>query len=76
MDASAIPESARQELLTYLSATPADRARIIAEITKRDPTLADLLADLEADADLRGRFEIALLAAHDASGGSPDRWMG
>ena len=51
-----IPESLRDDLLTYLFATSADRARIIAELLARNPGMGELLADLEADDDLRARL--------------------
>ena len=48
-------------------ATSAERARIISELTERNPGTADLLMELEADADLRARFEIELLNEGDAA---------
>ena len=39
----------------------ADRARLIGELTERNPGMADLLMELEADYDLRTRFEMELL---------------
>ncbi len=56
-----LPEPLRRDLLRYLAATSEDRARLIGELTSRNPSLADLLVDLEADDDLRARFEIRLL---------------
>jgi len=45
-----------------LAATSEERARLIGELTHRNPGMADLaLADLEADDGLRARFEIELL---------------
>jgi hypothetical protein len=58
-----LPEPLRRDLLRYLAGTSGERARVIGELTERNPGLADLLADLEADHDLRARFEIELL--HD-----------
>jgi hypothetical protein len=43
-----------------------DRARIIGELTDRNPGIAELLMDLEADDDLRTRLEIELLASREA----------
>lgn len=56
-----IPPAIRDDLLTYLFCTSPDRARIIAELLVRNPGLGELLADLEADDDLRARFAIELL---------------
>ena len=61
MDPSAIPEETRQQLLDYLMSTSAERARMIAELERMKRGAADLLAELEADYDLRTRFEIELL---------------
>jgi hypothetical protein len=61
MDASNLSEPVRRELLRYLGATTAERARLIDELTERNPGMAELLIDLEADDDLRTRFEIELL---------------
>ena len=52
----------RRELLDYLLAPSAERARIVGALYEKRPEMADLLAELEADEDLRARFEIALLA--------------
>jgi hypothetical protein len=41
----------RHELLRYLAATSQDRARLIGELTERNPGMADLLLDLETDGD-------------------------
>ena len=59
--ASQLSERLRRELLDYLSATSVERARLIGELTQRNPGMADLLADLEADETLRNRFEVELL---------------
>jgi hypothetical protein len=56
-----VSESLRRDLLRYLGASSGERARLIGELTWRKPGLADLLTDLEADDDLRARFEIELL---------------
>ena len=61
VDASSIPQPFREDLLRYLFATSKERARIISELSEKKPPMADLLIDLEADDDLRARFEIALL---------------
>lgn len=42
--------------------TSPDRARLIAEMNARNPGMADLLMDLEADDDLRARLEMELLS--------------
>ena len=42
-------------------ATSAERARVIGELSVRNPGMADLLADLDAYDDLRARFKMALL---------------
>ena len=52
----------RDDLIHYLFATMVERARIIGELMERNPGMADLLVDLEADPDLRGRFEMELSA--------------
>jgi hypothetical protein len=61
VEASQLPERLRRELLRYLSATSEERARLIGELTQRNPGMANLLADLEADDTLRDRFELELL---------------
>ena len=53
----------RDDRLTYLFCTSPDRARVTAELLVRNPGMGELLADLEADDDLRARFERALLTA-------------
>ena len=67
MDASQLQEPLCRELLRYLGATSQDRARLIGELTERNPGMADLLTDLEADDDLRVRFEIKLLRSAEGS---------
>jgi hypothetical protein len=57
-----IPPAMRDDLITYLFCTSPDCARITAELLVRNPGLGELLADLEAGADLRARLEIELLA--------------
>jgi hypothetical protein len=56
-----LPDALRRDLLRYLAATSEERARLIGELSNRNPGIADLLTDLEADHDLRARFEIELL---------------
>ncbi len=65
MSTPEIPPALRDDLLTYLFCTSPDRARIIAELLVRNPGMDGLLADLEADDDLRARLEIELLAQGD-----------
>jgi hypothetical protein len=48
-------------LLRFFFASSEDRARLIGELGQRNPPLADLLMDLEADDDRRARFEMELL---------------
>ncbi len=43
-------------------ATSAERGSVIGELTERNPGMADVLMELEADDDLRARFEMELLA--------------
>ena len=62
-----ISPALRDDLLAYLLCTSPDRARLIAELTARNPGIADLLMDLEADDDQRATLEIELLSG--ASGG-------
>jgi hypothetical protein len=62
-----IPAGLRDDLITYLFCTSPERARIISELVERNPGIADLLMDLEADEELRAKFEISLLT-EDASG--------
>lgn len=50
-----IPPALRDELATYVLATSFERARAIGELTTRNPAMADLLIDVEADDDLRAR---------------------
>jgi hypothetical protein len=61
VEASHLSEQLRRELLRYLSATSEERARLIGELTERNPGMADLLADLEVNDTLRDRFELELL---------------
>jgi hypothetical protein len=56
-----IPAKLRDNLIRYLLATSTERARVIGELSERNPGMADLLMELEADDDLRARFEIELL---------------
>ena len=60
-----IPPALRDDLLTYLFWTSPDRARIIAELLVKNPGMGGLLADLEADDDLRAKLEVELLKARD-----------
>jgi hypothetical protein len=52
----------------YLGATSEERARLIGDHVWRNPAMADLLVDLEADEDLSARVEIELLRALGDSG--------
>ena len=61
MEASQLSEQLRRELLSYLSASSEEPARLIGELTQRNPGMADLLADLEVNDTLRDRFELELL---------------
>ena len=61
-----ISPALRDDLLAYLLCTSPDRARLIADLTARNPGIADLLMDLEADDDLRARLEIELLSGAGA----------
>ena len=65
MDAPRIAPELRRNLVRYLAATSAERARLIDELTERNPGMAELLTELEVDDDLRARFEIELLSAHE-----------
>ncbi len=56
-----LPDPLRRELLDYLLATSLERAGIIARLSEQNPSVADLLMDLEADDELRARFEIELM---------------
>jgi hypothetical protein len=62
-----IPPAFRDDLLTYLFCTSPDRARIIAELLVRNPGMGELLADLEADDDLRSWLEMELTGPTDAA---------
>ena len=64
-----LSEPLRHDLLRYLAGTSEERARLIGELTERNPAMAGLLIDLEADDDLRARFEIELLG--DGGGREP-----
>ena len=57
-----ISPALRDDLLTYLFCTSPERARLIAELTARNPGITDLLMDLEADDDMRAKLEIELLS--------------
>lgn len=61
MDASSVSPELRGDLLRYLAATSQERARLIGELGERNPEMADVLMELEADDGLRARFEIELL---------------
>jgi hypothetical protein len=63
-----LPEGIRRELLRVLFSTSQERARVIARLFAHAQTraLADLLADLEGDEDLRARVEIELLHSLDS----------
>jgi hypothetical protein len=61
MHPSKLPAELRRDLLRYLGKTSAERARVIGEPIERNRRMAELLMDLEADDDLRTRFEIELL---------------
>lgn len=56
-----LPDPLRRELLDYVLGTSSERARMIAKLSERNPGMADLLMDLEADDELRARLEIDLL---------------
>ena len=56
-----ISPALRDDLLAYLLCTSPDRARLIGELTARNPGIADLLMDLGED-DLRAKLEIELLS--------------
>jgi hypothetical protein len=45
--------------LEYLLGTSSERAAIIAQLSDRNPGMADLLMDLEADDELRARLELS-----------------
>lgn len=55
------PRSATISSRTCCCDSP-DRARLIAELLDPNPGMGDLLADLEADDDLRAKFEMELLS--------------
>jgi hypothetical protein len=63
VNVSDIPEPLREELLRYLLAPSANRAQIIAGLSRRNRGMAEILMDLESDDELRARFEMALLGA-------------
>jgi hypothetical protein len=58
-----ISERLRRDLLRYFMATSAERATALRELFHRDPGMADVLADLEADDDLRALVEAELIRA-------------
>jgi hypothetical protein len=61
MRPSKLTPELRRDLLRYLAATSEERARLIGELVERNPGMASLLMNLEADGDLRAMFEIKLL---------------
>lgn len=63
MDATSIPEPLREDLLRYLTADSRERARLISGLATRNPGIADVLIGLEADDQLRTRFEQELIRA-------------
>ncbi len=58
-----IPDELRADLIRYLLATSSERARIIGELSARNPSMAELLTDLEVEDDLRARFEMEVFFA-------------
>ena len=54
-------ERSKEDGPRLLLCDSADRARLIADLLKRNPGMGDLLADLEADDNLRARLEMELL---------------
>ena len=46
-----IPPALRDDLTTYLLCSSPDRARIIAELVQRNPGMAEIFMDFEADDD-------------------------
>lgn len=58
---ASIPEPLRRDLLRLLTATSEEQARLIGELTQRNPGMANLLIDLEADDLLRAQVEVELL---------------
>jgi hypothetical protein len=70
MDVGALPPSLRRDPLRYLGASSRERARLIGELSARNPMMSSLLMDLEADDDLRARFEVELT---NARGNGPRR---
>jgi len=60
LSSDAVLEDTTTSQLAYLLCTSPDRARLIAELTARNPGVADLLMALEAD-ELRAKLEIELL---------------
>ena len=62
-----IAPALRDDLITFLMCDSADRARLIADLLRRNPGMGDLLAELEADDDLRARLEIELLGGGEAN---------
>jgi hypothetical protein len=65
LDAAGVPgprsRALRDDLITYLLCDSPDRARLISELLVRNPGMGDLLAELEADDDLRAKLEMELL---------------
>lgn len=59
----------RDALLRYLSATSRERARLIGQLVERNPGMAEVLMDLEADYELRTRLEIQLLRGEAPNSG-------
>ena len=49
------------DLIRYSFATSAERARITNEVIERNPPMAELLMDLEADPEQRAMLETELL---------------
>jgi hypothetical protein len=48
-DARSLPDPLRRELLDYLLGTSGERAGMIAKLCERNPGVANLLMELEAD---------------------------
>jgi hypothetical protein len=61
VEAADLSPELRRDPLRYLSATSKERAGLIGQLVEKNPGMAEILMDLEADHDLRTRLEIELL---------------
>jgi hypothetical protein len=63
-----IPGALRGEIHRYLRATPYERASLFKSLYAADPSVAEVLIELEGDWTLRADFQVALMKSGIARG--------